>query len=922
MSISLKKQLLSSYLWIAAIALLSVVIQLYVGSKQQDRVVSHADRSQAMIAAHRSLQAGLDQSMADLKDWVLTGEPRYVKAREQAWEQQIIPAAYELVVLLEQLSSLASDRQHYIEVEGLIAEMLFLETRQWQLEDLASNEFRDPMLAEYTLVAKPLNDRLMVMISSMIDRYRQEEDQALFKKQPGDYARSLEVERLFTDLRGMSQYYAVEIFQSLTRDLTNNDIAEIESHWVEVEKTLNRLIALSTGMELWLQESIESYRYELYAFRRVSLRLVELANKPTDPVTEQLNELLTTVDTLERSLSRGLEENQQYYEDSKQAVVQSNELMRLLMILLGGVLVGVTFYQSRLQGRKLAMPIIETTKSIKRLLSNKDSDSPKPVGINELDDLTAAFFKLSSSLLVAEKDLDTSQKYLHYILKNIGEAIVVSKVSGDIVLFNDSAEKLFGYTQENIHNHNVSDLMPDRYAVDHGRYMSTTDFLEGRSALGKTRELFAKDSSGRVFPVAINLQAFNYDEERYYIAAIRDISDWKLIQDELISAKDQAEAANHAKSRFLADMSHDLRTPLNVILGFSQLMEIDPQLNATHKEYVEDIYQAGKLLLRLIDQVLDLSRVESGKLDLDITALDCVALLNKCQSMSLPLAGKHSINLTVDAKGSGGLHVLADETRLLQILFNLISNAIKYNHADGCVEVRVVSVGHDTLRFLVKDNGIGIAEDDQEKVFGAFNRLHEGRHGAEGTGIGLAITQRLVQYMNGEIGFQSRVGEGSEFWVDLPRSIPEVGHKEEVDDELTVAAPDTVLPPMTIVYVEDDLANRRLIELLIQRINKDIVLHTADNALDGLALIRDVQPHIVITDINMPKRDGFWLLHALKGEAVLGDIPVIALSADAMTENIERALQDGFHSYVTKPVDFEVLLLALKKAMIATESVG
>jgi PAS domain S-box-containing protein len=400
------------------------------------------------------------------------------------------------------------------------------------------------------------------------------------------------------------------------------------------------------------------------------------------------------------------------------------------------------------------------------------------------------------------------------------------------------------------------------------------------------------------------------------VGTVQDVTALKRAESDLIRAKEEAERAqdvaeraNRAKSEFLSSMSHELRTPMNAILGFAQLMDMDRGLGAQHRESVAEIRKAGQHLLQLINDVLDLAKVEAGRIDIALEPVSCEQLFRECGRLVGNMALERGVALQV---ASAPWVVQADSTRLKQALVNLLSNAVKYNRPGGTVWLDLVDGEAGMARLRVRDDGPGIALERQAELFQAFNRLGAERTEVEGTGIGLVITRRLVELMGGRMGIDSIPGAGSTFWIELPRQ-EAVAHGEE--EEARGAAHSstgsgTSEAEVSVLYVEDNPANLRLVNQLLARRSKVrlISAHSASLGLD-LAVVRP--PDLILVDINLPGMDGYELLRRLRALPATAHVPVVALTANAMPRDIERGLAAGFSAYLTKPLDvprfFEVV---------------
>ena len=375
---------------------------------------------------------------------------------------------------------------------------------------------------------------------------------------------------------------------------------------------------------------------------------------------------------------------------------------------------------------------------------------------------------------------------------------------------------------------------------------------------------------------------------------------------DLTAAKDEADRANRAKSEFLSNMSHELRTPMNAILGFGQLLEYDETLSDENKDNVHEILKAGAHLLELINEVLDLAKIEAGHIDLSLEPVEVCPIVAECLSLVNALANKRGIKLS--HKGLEGMSVRADRTRLKQALLNLISNAIKYNREGGSVHIEMQTAATDRLCIRVTDTGSGIPDARLAELFLPFNRLDAENSGIEGTGIGLTITRRIVEMMGGTVDVKSEVGVGSTFWIELPLESMRCDHDSNgvaAESNTPVSCIEAI--QQLVLYIEDNPANLKLVAQILGRL-KHIHLLTAHTPELGIELALARRPDLILLDINMPHMDGYQVMEILKSDANLKDIPVIAVTANAMDRDIERGMAAGFVDYLTKPLNIEHFL--------------
>lgn len=398
------------------------------------------------------------------------------------------------------------------------------------------------------------------------------------------------------------------------------------------------------------------------------------------------------------------------------------------------------------------------------------------------------------------------------------------------------------------------------------------------------------------------------------VFSFHDITSLKATEAQLIAARDAAQTASRTKSEFLSHMSHELRTPLNAILGFSKVLE--DELAGPTQALAQHVGKAGRHLLDLINEILDLASIEAGKLRIDLTSVDLAPLIDDCVTLMTPLAQAQAVSIHVTPLEPGRFKACADAKRLKQMLLNLLSNAIKYNRKQGRVDITITAQGDNHWRLAVADSGIGIAENHLQHLFEPFNRFGERQNEVEGAGIGLALTCKLARLMQGHVGAQSQLGVGSRFWIDLPCAcLDEVAVMPSATEE--PGADPSALSSRTIslLYIEDDPLSQNLLSTVLSRKRPYYRLWTAATGNAGLTLAREVKPDLILLDQSLPDGPGLALFRRLKDTPETRDIPVVALSGNALPQEISATLDAGFAAYLTKPLQIDATLSTLDKLL-------
>ncbi|HEY5947327.1 MAG TPA: PAS domain S-box protein [Kofleriaceae bacterium] len=512
-----------------------------------------------------------------------------------------------------------------------------------------------------------------------------------------------------------------------------------------------------------------------------------------------------------------------------------------------------------------------------------------------------------------QREASRANAYLTSAVDSVQDAFALFDEQDRVLMMNSTARHLLGAAADlgvvglkfeelldNAINNSVFDFSNESREELRRRWMAYHRAPSGT--------LDVRTGSGRFLRVTERRTA-----EQGTVAVVADVTEDVQHEELLTAARETAEAASAAKSEFLSSMSHELRTPLNAILGFAQLLERDRKqpLSERQLERLQHVLRGGEHLLRLIDDVLDLSRIEAGRISMSSEPVSVPEVLQEVIHTLEPMATRAQIQINPPVLPRDLPRVTADRTRLAQILMNFGSNAIKYGKTGGHVTFEV-TVKFQTVRITTVDDGIGIPADKRSKVFEPFQRAGQETGPIEGTGIGLTISKRLAELMKGSVGFDSEVGRGSRFWIEIPIHRAVAG--DEAHSTVNVA-PESPLARgdmrHKIVYVEDNPSNIAFMRDLMGDLPA-VELLTAPTAEIGLELIRTHKPSVVIMDINLPGMSGFDAVRQLREWDETKDIPVIGLSAAALAKDTARAKEAGFYRYLTKPVKVDELTQTLE----------
>jgi PAS domain S-box-containing protein len=692
----------------------------------------------------------------------------------------------------------------------------------------------------------------------------------------------------------------------------------------ELPGAIARLRMLPGGGPEWEQQvdGVESVTLELLGnleeTRAPSARpelaaLVGRTREQTEDLQARLDEMRDEVESL-LSVQR-----------SAAGAAQRRETLVIEVIVLVGILVGSIAIWMFTTGITRRMQLIRDNAF---RLARQEPLTSLPGGRDEIASLGEALEDASQLLRERSDALRESEARLRALIDNSTSVIFMKDADGRFLVINRVFESLFGISRDEAIGKTVHDLF-DASDADLWRE-NDLQVMRGRVP-AQFEEVAPAQDGERVFLSTKVPLLDEHGEPSGLVGISTDITDRKRAEEEVRRYADEAERANRAKSEFLSRMSHELRTPLNAILGFAQLLEMD-ELEGDQNDNVVQILKAGRHLLDLINEVLEISRIEAGRLSLSPEPVRVADALREALELVKPLAADKgvAINLAADVDGT---HVVADRQRLKQVLLNLLANAVKYNREAGSVTLDA-ELAEDRFWIHVSDTGPGIAPADLERLFTPFDRLAHAAGTTEGTGLGLALSKGLVEAMGGSISVASTLGAGSVFTVELPLAENPIARFDReqagsggAQDGATTqdgvtrqdgAAPEEeIVAAGTILYIEDNLSNLRLIERMLER-RPGIRLLSALQGSVGIDVAREHRPDLVLLDVHLPDMNGADVLKALRQDERTQDLRVVVISADATSSQVRRLMSLGASAYMTKPLDL-VRFLELVDAALAGE---
>ena len=522
----------------------------------------------------------------------------------------------------------------------------------------------------------------------------------------------------------------------------------------------------------------------------------------------------------------------------------------------------------------------------------------------------------SADRVIFDQDNDSlnmSEALLSNIVGSAMDAIISVDESQRITLFNEAAEQMFGCPAEEAIGQTLDRFIPIRFQDAHRTHIAELRASDATVRLARAHTMVVGlRATGEEFPLESSVSQTTVGGTKVFTAILRDVTE-RIEAEDALRAREAAEQASQAKDEFLSRMSHELRTPLNSIIGFADLLNMEG-LAPRQLENLGYIRRAGQHLLQLVNEVLDITSIESGSASFSLEPVQLAELMREVVDLVHSLADSHAISIDV-ASAQPDIYVQADRQRVKQVLLNILSNAIKYNVEGGSVTLNFNPTTDGIMRISITDTGPGIEPEKLSRLFVPFERLGIERRSADaqGTGLGLALAKRLVEAMHGTIGVESTPGKGSTFWIEIPATQAPI----LAPQDLATSPMDTSDLPgyiSTVMYVEDNLSNLRLVERILEH-RKGIKLLSCMQGRLAIDIARDQRPDLILLDLHLPDMTGLAVLEALKSDPATQHIPIVIISADTTKGALERLLAAGAYSYLTKPLEVRRFLRVLDDAL-------
>jgi PAS domain S-box-containing protein len=880
----LRRKLFHSHMVLSAIGAGLLLVAFVSTLQMRSSTLRLARERGPMVRASTLALAGVERSLAGLRGWMALGDPAFAQDRARAWTDEIGPAIDEL----EKISSQSEGSDDMARLDQLRRLLEDLREEQWWIEDVAQMPGNQPARRMLVEDIQPIAGVIFGAVTSMIE---------LEKASPSRQQDN--VLGLLADFRGFFTRAdtALSAFVHAPDDVLENDFrSDLGVATQRVSALQTRAAALSPEQrELFNSIQAEIAVYELLATEVIAIRESKKSNVAHHLMATAAVPLARQVSELLRSFSA--EQTRRMHADARRASTVANAALGLLIALIA-VMVVAAWFVSKRAAERIALPIAALSVATRKLAEGRLTQDIPVTTDDEIGQLTTSFNAMRAALMESRQGL---QK-LSRAVEQSPSSVVITDMEGRIEYVNSKFAKVTGYTREEAIGKNPRILKSGEQPPKFYKNLWDT-ITAGREWSGS---FCNRKKNGTLYWEAASISPVRNPEGEitHFVAVKEDITERRRVAEELRQAKEAADTANQAKSDFLASMSHELRTPMNAIIGYSEMLMEEAE-DLEQDEFTPDLQKinsAGRHLLALINDILDLSKIEAGKMELFLETFDIAPMIQDVSATVDPLLHKNDNSLQIACSDDIG-SMCADLTKVRQLLFNLLSNAAKFTH-NGTVTLsteREQAAGGDFVVFKVADTGIGVAADKLDKVFMEFTQADSSttkEYG--GTGLGLSISRKFCQMMGGGITVESTLGEGTTFTIRLPRDVqPEPVPVASANQPATTTEDRPASPGRrTILVIDDEPQSRELIERMLIKDGFDVI--TADSGERGLELARELRPSAITLDVMMPSMDGWEVLRELQADPSVRNIPVVMIS---MIDDASMGYALGATEYLTKPVD-------------------
>ncbi|WP_149499628.1 hybrid sensor histidine kinase/response regulator [Roseiconus lacunae] len=895
----LQKQLLRSHLSIATFGLIGLLIILMLQLNLRQRTFDLTNERAPAAQASMQIVAGVQESLAALRGWIVAGNPQFKGERLSAWNDSISPSIKALHEIQAQSGQTDSDET----LRRVEKQLQSLRETQWWIEDVAHTPGNEPYTLFYAEHVLPISHSIFESTSQLVDLENQRDSGARVAilgplvNFRGSFVRCKDILQQFSDQEGM-----------IDQDRHRRQLKVCQ-------RQLQSLKKLHDRFEPEQQELVKIVDAEFTAYQSVATELIDPERpRPWNVARHRLNSEAIPIATEVTNILKQISEHHLTTMNAEsETVTNLSNLVAIISVITTILLTLASATSANWIASRLASPIVELTEAASRV-GQGNLDTPVPVESDDELGLLAYQFNVmriqlaneSRALERAKGILQRKERLLQEIFSSAAVAMLMVDQNGRIALTNQQSELLFGYPAGGLLGNSILNLLPEEFC-ESNFFVQTDNSIDGvRDFCPIKQELFAQGRNGYQIPVEVGLTPIQTGSERYHLCVIVNLTERRRQERLLIESREAALQASRAKSDFLANMSHEIRTPMNAIIGLTHLV-LDTSLDELQRDYLDTVSDSAEALLKVINDILDFSRIEAGKLELDRYDFALPDLVGDTLKTFAVKADEKKLELTCRIASNVPEVVIGDAGRTRQILLNLIGNAIKFT-ATGHVLVEVtiddadlVPSSHVKVQFSVTDTGVGIPHEHLQRIFENFEQVDTSTtRQFGGTGLGLSIASRLANAMAGNISVESDVNRGSTFRFS---AIFERSESTSIPPWRLLISK---LKSTRVLIVDDHEMNLIILREMLE--THGVEVDTACSAFDGLKKLRDsvdadFDYEIILSDLNMPQLDGYQFATAVAQEnQYYSRLPLILLTSSGFTDNDTDLEQCNIAGRLTKPI--------------------